>query len=128
MSSFGLLIVITTLLFAVGYAATYNNDQQQHYHQLRTVDYTLTSSHNNNINRRRYLQGSTPPADCLNLLADSADINKQLKEEDYYTFTNAYANGYYSAINIDSYDELPLENKKAFLELACLVFQKVHKQ
>jgi len=115
MSSFGLLIILTTLLFTIGYAAAYiNNDRRQNY-QLRTIHY------NTNIINHRYLQVSTPPADCLDLdlLADSADINKQLKEEDYYTFTDAYANGYYSANNINSYDELPIENKNAFIELAC---------
>jgi len=120
MPSFDLLIVLTTLLFAVGYEAAYYNDHRQHY-QIRTIDDYNTASiiNSQHNNRRRYLQVSTPPADCLNLLADSADINKQLKAEDYYTFTDAYANGYYSANNINSYNELPVENRKAFVELAC---------
>ena len=112
-------IVLTILLCAVGYAATYND--QQHHYQLRTTDYnttgtTLTASQHK-FNRQ--LQVSTPPADCLDLLADSADSNEELKADDYYTFIDAYANGYYSANNINSYNELPIENKKAFLELAC---------
>ena len=60
------------------------------------------------------------PASCLAALVASADRQGQLKKENYFVFTDAMSNGYYSVVgDVTSYDDLPMNNKFGFVTLSC---------
>eukprot|EP00579_Thalassiosira_antarctica_P008175 CAMPEP_0201902776 /NCGR_PEP_ID=MMETSP0902-20130614/55129_1 /ASSEMBLY_ACC=CAM_ASM_000551 /TAXON_ID=420261 /ORGANISM="Thalassiosira antarctica, Strain CCMP982" /LENGTH=500 /DNA_ID=CAMNT_0048436793 /DNA_START=203 /DNA_END=1705 /DNA_ORIENTATION=+ len=59
------------------------------------------------------------PADCLNLLAASANEYGDLKKENYFVFTDGMSNGYYSFNNMTTYSDLPMMNKFGFVTLTC---------
>lgn len=65
----------------------------------------------------------TIPSGCLNLLAASANRNRQLKKANYFVFTDGMSNGYYTFNNVTSYGDLPLPNKFGFVTLSCQCHQ-----
>ena len=56
---------------------------------------------------------------CLTTLAATADEYGRLGKENYYVFNDAMSNGYYSSINVTSYNEMPMDNKFSFVTLSC---------
>lgn len=59
------------------------------------------------------------PVQCLSLLAASANENGVLKKDNYFTFTDGMSNGYFKANNMTEYNDLPVENKFAYVTLTC---------
>lgn len=56
---------------------------------------------------------------CLNTLAAAADKNGNVGTDGYFVFSDGLSNGYFSANKMRTYDDLPVENKFAFVTLAC---------
>jgi hypothetical protein len=56
---------------------------------------------------------------CLNTLAAAADEDGNVGTDGYFVLSDGLSNGYYSTNKMETYDDLPMENKFAFVTLAC---------
>eukprot|EP00578_Thalassiosira_sp_NH16_P023424 CAMPEP_0181099608 /NCGR_PEP_ID=MMETSP1071-20121207/12750_1 /TAXON_ID=35127 /ORGANISM="Thalassiosira sp., Strain NH16" /LENGTH=568 /DNA_ID=CAMNT_0023182281 /DNA_START=94 /DNA_END=1800 /DNA_ORIENTATION=- len=56
---------------------------------------------------------------CLATLKATANENGKLKKENYFYFTDAMSNGYFTFHNYTEYSDLPMQNKFAYVTLSC---------
>ena len=49
----------------------------------------------------------------------STDPNHHIRAENFFIFTDAYSNSYFSTNNMTSYSDLPEENQHVFITIAC---------
>lgn len=56
---------------------------------------------------------------CLNTLAAAADEDGSVGTDGYFVLSDGLSNGYYSTNKMKTYNDLPMENKFAFVTLAC---------
>ena len=56
---------------------------------------------------------------CLNTLAAAADEDGNVGTDGYFVLSDGLSNGYYSTNKMKTYDDLPMQNKFAFVTLAC---------
>lgn len=121
--------ITLSLLFAATSVAASSSSTTRHLRaspqadQSQSPDSIISSSSQDipSITETRTLQedGVIVSEKCMITLAASANENGKIRKENYFVFTDGMANGYYSYNNMNSYTDLPMENKFGFVTLSC---------
>ena len=122
-------IILIVLLSAVGVDAAGATSLSPPPRNLRNIDYVQASVADEGkeisadipvlAESRRRLQEVVISSQCMNTLAASASKNGNIGQESYFVFTDGMSNGYFTQNNMRNYSSLPMQNKFAFVTLAC---------